>query len=137
MDCSMSGFPVLHQLPKLAQTHYIESVVLSNQLIFSCPLSFLPSIFPSIRGFSNESALLSRWPKYWSFSLSISPPNEYSGLISFRMTGLISLLFKGLSPAPQLESINSLVLSLLYGPTLISIHDYWKNQSFYCMNLCQ
>ena len=75
----------------------IESVMLFNQLIFSSPLSLLPSIYPSIRIFSNGSALLIRWPKYWSFSLSISPPNEYSGLISFRMTGLISLLCKGLS----------------------------------------
>ena len=93
MDCSMSGFPVLHQLPELAKTHYIESVMLSNQFIFGCLLSLLPSIFPSIRGFSNES---SGGQKYWSFSISISPPNEYSRLISFRMTDLISLLSKGL-----------------------------------------
>ena len=95
MDCSMSGFPVLHQLPELAQTHYIESVVLSNQLIFSCPLSLLPSIFPSIRGFSNESALLSRWPKYWSFSFNISPSKEIPGLISFRMDWLDLLAVQG------------------------------------------
>ena len=93
MDCSMSGFPVLHQLPELAKTHYIESVMLSNQFIFGCLLSLLPSICPSIRGFSNES---SGGQKYWSFSISISPPNEYSRLISFRMTDLISLLSKGL-----------------------------------------
>ena len=75
----------------------IESMVPSNHLILSCPLSScLPSVFPSIRVFSNESALHIRWPKYWSFSFSISPSNEYSGLISFR-TGLISWQSKGLS----------------------------------------
>ena len=95
----------------------IESVMLSNHFILCHPL-LLPSIFPSIRVFSNESVLHIWWPKYWSFSFSISPSNEYSGLISFRLTGLISLQFKGLSessPTPQLESINSSAFSLLYG----------------------
>ena len=77
MDCSTPGFPVLHQLPELAQTP-------SNHLILCCPL-LLPSIFPSIRVFSNELFLHIRWPKYWSFSFSISLSNEYSGLISFRI----------------------------------------------------
>ena len=75
----------------------IESVMPSNHLILYCPLLHLPSIFPSIRVFSNESTLCIRWPKYWSFSFSISPSNEYSGLISIGMTGLISLQSKGLS----------------------------------------
>ena len=75
----------------------IESVMPSSHLIFCCPLLFLPSVFPSIRVFFNDSALHIRWPKYLSFSFSISPSNEYSGLISFRLTGLISLQSKGIS----------------------------------------
>ena len=85
MDCSMPGFPVHHQLLESTQTMSIESVMPSNHLILCRPLLLLPSIFPSIRVFSNESALCIRWPKYWSFSFSISPSNEYSGLISFRL----------------------------------------------------
>ena len=82
MDCSMPGFPVLHHLPELTQTHVHESVMPSNHLILCRPLLLLPSIFPSIRVFSSESALPIRWPKDLSFSISSS--NEYSGLISFR-----------------------------------------------------
>ena len=88
MDFSMPGFPVHHQLPELAQTHVHH---VSDAIQPSHPLSSPsspPSIFPSIRVFSNESVLCIRWPKYWSFSFSISPPNEYSGLISFRMDWL-------------------------------------------------
>ena len=85
MDCSTLGFPVHHQLPELAQLMCIDLVIPSNHLILYCPLFLLPSIFPSIRVFSNESVLPIRWPKYWSFTFSISPSNEYSGLISFRM----------------------------------------------------
>ena len=86
MGCSIPGFSVLHYLPEFAQTHVpIESVVLSNCLILCYPLLLLPSIFPSIRVFSSESALRIRWPKDWSFSFSISPFNEYSGLISLAM----------------------------------------------------
>ena len=81
-------------LPKFRST---ESVMPSNHLILCCPLLLFPSIFPSIRVFSNESALRIRWPKYRSFSFSISPSNEYSGLFPLGWTGLISLLFKGLS----------------------------------------
>ena len=80
MDSSTSGFSVLHHLPDLAQTH-----VQSSHLIICCPLLLLPSIFPSIRVFSNESAIHIRWPKYWSFSFSICTSNEYSELISFRI----------------------------------------------------
>ena len=95
----------------------------------------LPSIFPSIRVFSNESVLHIRWPKYWSFSFSISPSNEYSGLISFRMDWLDGSPCsprdsQESSPTPQFKSINSPPLSFLYGPALTSILDYWKNHSF-------
>ena len=88
----------------------------SNHLILYCPLLLLPSIFPCIRVFSNESALHIRWPKYWSFSFSISPSNEYSGLISFRMNLLDLLAVQGTqesSPTSQFKSINSLALSFL------------------------
>ena len=85
MDYSMSGFPVPHCLPELLKFMSIESVMLSIHLMLCHLLLLLPSIFPRIRVFSNESTLRMRWPKYWSFSFSISPPNEYPGLISFRM----------------------------------------------------
>ena len=85
MDCSMPGFPVHHQLPETAQTHVHPLSDASNHLILCCPLLLLPSIFLSIRVFFNESVLHIRWPKYWSFSFSLCPSNEYWGLISFRM----------------------------------------------------
>ena len=109
----------------------IELVMLSKHLIFCCPL-LLPSIFPIIRVFSNESVLRIRWPEYWSFSFSINSSSEYSGLIFFRMDWLDLLAVQGTlktSPA-HFKSISSLVLSFLYIPTLTSIHDYWKNHSF-------
>ena len=111
----------------------IEVVMPSNHLIFCHPLLLLPSIFPSIRVFSSESAVCIRWPKYWSSSFSISPSNEYLVLISFRMDWLDLLAVQGTlesSPTPQPKSINSSVLNFLYSPTLTSIHDYWKNHSF-------
>ena len=110
----------------------IESEMPSNHLILCCPLLFLPSIFPSIRAFANESVLRIRWPKYWSFSFSVSPSNEYSVLISFRMDWLNLLAVQGTlksSPTPLFKSINSSLLSFLYSPTLTSIHDYWKTHS--------
>ena len=110
----------------------IESMMPSHHLILYRPLLLLPSIFPSIKVFSNESALRIRWPKYWSFSFNISPSNEHPGLISFRMDLLDLLAVQGTlksSPTPQLKSMNSLVLNFLYSPTLTSIHDYWKNHS--------
>ena len=91
---STPGLPVRYQLPEFTQTHVHESVMLSNHLIL-CPLLLPPLIFPSIRVFSNESVLCIRWPKYWNFSLSISPSNEYSGLISFRMDWLDLLTVQG------------------------------------------
>ena len=106
----------------------IELVMPSNHLILCRPLLLLPSIFPSIRTFSNESALRIRWPKCWSFSSSISPSNEHPGLISFRM-GWFGDSQESF-PTPQLESINSSALSLLHSPTLTSIRDYWENHSF-------
>ena len=110
----------------------IESVMPSKHLILCHPLLLLPSIFPSIRVFSDESVLCIRWPKYWRFSFSISPSNEYLGLISFRMDWLDLFAVQGTqesSPTPQVKSINSLALSFLYSPTLTSIHDHWKNRS--------
>ena len=106
----------------------IELVIPSNHLILYHPLLLLTSITPSIRVFSNESVLRIRWPKYWSFSFSISPSNEYSGLISFGMDWLDLLAVHGTlkesSPTPQFKSINSLALSFFYGPPLTSIHDH-------------
>ena len=111
----------------------IESVMPSNHLVLYCPLH-LPSIFPSIKVFSSESVRHIRWPKYWSFSFSISSSNEYSGLISFRLDWLDLLAVQGTLkesyPAPQFKSINSSAFSFLYSPILTSIHDYWKNYSF-------
>ena len=85
MNRSTPGLPVCHQLLEFPQTHVHQVVMPSNHLTPCCPLLLLPSIFPSIRVFSNESVLCLRWPKYWSFNFSISPSNEYSGLIYFRM----------------------------------------------------
>ena len=112
----------------------IELMMPSNHLILCQPLLLLPSVFPSIRVFSNELVLHIRLTKYWSFNFSNSSSNEYSGLISFSIDWL-DLLWcsrnsQESSLAPQFKSSNSLVLSLLYGPTLTSIHNYWKNHSF-------
>ena len=109
----------------------IESVMPSSHLILCCPLFLLPPIPPSIKVFSNESTLRMRWPKYWSFSFSVSLSKEHPGLISFRMDWLDLLVVQGTSqepsPTPQFKSINSLALSFLHSPTLTSIHDPWKN----------
>ena len=95
MDCSTLGFPVLPYLLEFTQVMSIESVMLSNHLVLCCSY-LLPSIFPSIRVFFSESALCIRWPKYWSFSFSISPSNEYSQLISFRIDWFDLLAVKGI-----------------------------------------
>ena len=97
MDCSTPGSPVHCQLPEVLKVMSIESVMPSNHLILCHPLLLPPSIFPSIRVFSNESVLRIRWPKYWNFSFSISSSNGYSRLISLGWTGWISLQSKGLS----------------------------------------
>ena len=94
MDCSPPGLPVHHQLPKLTQIH-VHRVMPYNHLFLCHPLLLLPSIFSSIRVFSKESVLRIKWPNYWSFSFSISPSNEYSGLISFRMDWLDLLAVQG------------------------------------------
>ena len=96
MDCSMPGFPVHHQLLGLLKLISIELVIPPNHLILCYPFLLLLSIFPSIRVFSNQSVLWIRWPKYWSFSVSISPSNEYSGLISLRMDWLDFLTVQGI-----------------------------------------
>ena len=95
MDCSTPGFPVLHQFLELTQTHVHKVGDASYHLILCFPLLLLPSVLPSIRVFSNESVLCIRWPKYWSFSFNISPSNDYSELISFRLDWLDLLAVKG------------------------------------------
>ena len=95
MDCTIPGLPIHHQLLSVLKFMSIESVMPSNHLILCRPLLLLPSIFPSIRVFSNELVLHIRWPKYWSFSFSISLSNEYSGLISFRIDWLDLLAVQG------------------------------------------
>ena len=128
MDCSTPGssfrsFPESAQI----QVHWV-SLMLAKHLILYCPFLLWASVFPSLRVFSSELVLCIRWPKYWSFS--ISPSNECSGLISFRMDWLDLLAVHGTlesSPAPQFKSINSSVLSLLYGPTFTSVH--WPSKT--------
>ena len=104
------------------------------------PFSSCPRSFPATGYFFNESVFPIKWPNYWSFSFSICPPSEYSGLISFRIDWFNLLAVQGtlksLLPNTTVESINSSALSLLYGPTITSIHDYWKNHSFDYMDLC-
>ena len=113
----------------------IKLVMSSNYVILCRPLLLLPSIFPSIWIFSDQVALHIRWPKCWSFSFSISPSSEYSGLISVRIGWFDLLAVKGLSRVYSRTTVRKhLAFSLLYGPTLTSISDYWKNHSFDCMD---
>ena len=117
----------------LLKLMFIELVMPSNYLILCHPLLLLPSVFPRIRVFSNESVLHIRWPEFWSFSFSISPSSEYSGLISFRTDWWSPCCPRDSqesSPTPQFKSNNSSVLCFLCSPTLTSIHDCWKNHSF-------
>ena len=118
----------------------IESVIPSNNLILCCPLLLLPSIFPSIRGFSNEWALHIRWPKYCSFRLNFSPSNEHPGLISSRMDWLDRLAVQGtLKSLLQHHSSKASILrhsAFFIFPTLTSICDYWRNDSLDYMDLC-
>ena len=126
VDCT-PGFPVHHQLPELTQTqvHRVGDAFQPSDPL-SSPL-FPTSVFPSIRVFSNESVLSIRRPKNWSFS--ISPSNENSGLISYRMDwlDLFAVLGDSKESSPTVKNINSSALSFLYSRTLTSIHDYWKN----------
>ena len=131
MDCSTPGFPVLHYLWELAQIHvqWVDDAIYpSHPLLLSSPL---PSVFPRIRVFSNESALCIRW--------SVLPMNIH-GWFPLGITALISLQSRNsqvASPAPQFKIITYSLLSLLYGPTLTSVHDWWKNHSFHYADLCQ
>ena len=124
MNCSIPGFPVYHQHSEPTQTHvyHINDTIQPSHSLSSPFL--LPSIFPSIRVFANELVLRIRWPQYWSFSFSISPSSQYSGLISFRIDrfDLLAVQGQGSFPTPQFESINYLVLSFSYGPTLTFLH---------------
>ena len=133
-----TGFPVHHQLP-FTQTHVIESLMPSNHLILCRPLLLLPSIFPSIRVFSNESPLCIRWPKYWSVSFSINACNDIR-VISFSIDFFDLLAVQGiLESLLQRHSsklISCLALTLLYDSTLTSMHDSWKSHSFEYMDLC-
>ena len=133
MNCSTPGLPAITNSRSLLKLMSIESVMPSNRLIL-CRLLLLPSIFPNIRGFSNESALCIRWLKYWRFSFNISSSNEHSGLISFRMDWLDLLAVQGtLKSLLQHHSSKASILLcsafFIYSPTLTSIHDYWKNHS--------
>ena len=124
MDCSTPGLPVQHQLPEFTQSLLR---VYSSHLILCCPLLLLPSVFPNIRVFSNESALHIRWPKYWSFSFNISPSSEDPGLISFRRDWLDLLTVQGtLKSLLQHHSSKASILcsASFYSPTLTFIHDY-------------
>ena len=127
--------------PEYTQTHvHWVGDAINHLILCSYPLLLLPSVFPSIRVFSNESVLCIRRPKYWTFSFSISPSSEYSGLISFRIDWWSHCSPRDSlesSTTPQFKSINSSALSFLYGPALTSIHDYWKNHSFDYMGFFQ
>ena len=138
MDRSTPSYSALHSLPEFAQIHVLWVVMLSNHLILCHPLFLLLSVFPSIRVFSSEWAFCIRWPKSWSSSFSISPFNEYSGLISFRIAwfDLLTVQRTFKSPTPQSKRISSSVPILLYGTTLTSVHDYWEIHSFDCTDLC-
>ena len=140
MDCSTPGLSVPHHLLKFLS---IALVMPSSHSILWQPLLLLPLIFPSIRDFSNMSALLIRWPKYWSFSFSISPSNEYSGLISLVWFQILFEIkpcslrdFQEASLAPQFEGINSLAFCLLYSLALTTVHDRWEDYSLDCVDLC-
>ena len=125
MGCSTTGFSVLHHLQEFAQihVHWIRDAI------------YCPQSFPELESFPMSWLFINRW---LSFSFSISPSNEYLGLVSFRTDWFDLLVVQGTldsSLAPLFESINFLVLSLLSGPTLTSVHDYWKNHSFHYMGL--
>ena len=125
MNRSTPGLPVHHQFLESNQTHVHVLLMPSNHLILCCPLLLLSSIFPSIRVFSNESALRIRWPKYWSFSFNISPSNEYSGLISFRMDWLDLLAVQGtLQSLLQHHSSKASILPCSAFFTVLHSHPY-------------
>ena len=136
MDCSMPGLPVHHQLPELTQTHvhWVCNTMQPYQTLLS--LLLLPSIFPRIRVFSNQSAFWIRWPKYWSFSFSISPFNEYSGLISFRMDWLDLLAVQGmLKSLLQHHSSKASVLGCSAFFTVQLSHPYMTTGKTIALNI--
>ena len=141
ISCSTPSFSVLNHLPELAQTMSIVSVMPFNHLILWHALFLLPSIFPSIRVFSSESAHCIRWPKVLELQLQHQSFQYIQDQFPLGVTGVISLQSKGLSRVFSntiVRSISSSALSLLYGPTLTSVHDYWKNYSFdYTDHRCQ
>ena len=137
MNCSTPGFPVHHQLPERIQTHVHQvgdATQLSHPLLSPSPPAFNPSEHEGLFQWVSSSHQVA---KHWSFRFSISPSNEYSWLISFRMNWLNLLAVQGTlkSSAAQFEGINSSVLSLFYCSSLTLIHDYWKNHSFHYMDL--
>ena len=126
-------------LPLSSNSKTTDSLMPSNHLFLCHPILILPSIFLSIQVFPNELVFPIWWPKYWSFSFSISPSSEYSGLISFRTNWFDLLAVQGiLESLLQHHSLKASILriSLLYGPTLTAVHNYWKNHSLDNMNLC-
>ena len=133
MDCSITGFPVLHHLPELAQTHvhWVGDAIQPSHPVV--PFSSYHQSVP-ISGSFQMSQLHIRWPKYWRFSFSISSPNEYSGLISFWIDWFdllaVQETLKSFLQHYNSKAINSSALSCLYDPTFTSIHDYWKHHSF-------
>ena len=141
MNRSTPGLPIPHQLLEFTQTHaHLVSDAIQASHPLSSSLLLLPPIPPSIRVFSNESTLCMRWPKYWSFSFSISPSNEHPGRISLQ-DGLVGSPCsprdsRESSPTPQFKSINFSALSSLHSPTFTSIHDHWKNHSLDQTDLC-
>ena len=133
MGCKTPGFLVLHYLLESAQTHPLNQWCYPTIPSSVAPFSFRPQSFPASGSFPVESVLHIRWPKYWSFYFRISPSSEYPGLISFRMDWLDLLAVQGTLNSllePHSKSIDSSALTFLFGPTLTSIHDYWKNHSF-------
>ena len=141
MGYGTSGFPVFHHLQEFAQIHVHwvgDTIESSYPLPPPSPFAFNPSQHQGL--FYSEPTLCIRWPKYWSFTFSISTSSEYSELTPLGLTGLISCCPRDSHesyPAPQFKGINSSALSPLYGPTLTSIYDYWKNHSFDYIDLCQ
>ena len=143
MDCHTLGFPSFTISLSVFKLMSVESVMPSNHLILCChPIisSSVAHFFSCPKSFPASGSFPMSWPKYWSFSFSINPSNEYSGLVSSRIYWLESPCSprdSQESSAPQFKGIYSLVHSLLYGPTLTSVHDYWKNRCFDYTDLCQ
>ena len=139
LDCSTSGFPVLHYLPEFAQTniHWVNDAIQPSHPL--SPPSLLALNLSNIRVFSKWSTLCIRWPKYWSFSFSISPSNEYSGLISFKFDWFDLLTVQGtLKNLLQhyISKASILRCTAFFMVQLTSIHDYWKYHSFDYMDFC-